>query len=28
LLNDQLGLEPSDQTDGLFNGFHLLATAG
>jgi DNA-binding SARP family transcriptional activator len=28
LLNDQLGLEPSDQTDGLFHGVHMLATAG
>jgi DNA-binding SARP family transcriptional activator len=28
LLNDQLGLEPSDQTDGLFHGVHTLATAG
>src|SRR4029077_18810447 len=28
LLNDHLGLEPSDQTDGLFENIHLLATAG
>jgi len=28
LLKDQLGLEPSDQTDGLFRGVHTLATAG
>jgi DNA-binding SARP family transcriptional activator len=28
LLNDHLGLEPSDQTDGLLNGVHMLATAG
>jgi DNA-binding SARP family transcriptional activator len=28
LLNDQLGLEPSEQTDGLFQGIHALATAG
>jgi DNA-binding SARP family transcriptional activator len=28
LLNDQLGLEPSDQMDGLFHGVHALATAG
>jgi DNA-binding SARP family transcriptional activator len=28
LLNDHLGLEPSDQTDGLFHGIHMLATAG
>jgi DNA-binding SARP family transcriptional activator len=28
LLNDQLGLEPSDQTDGLFQSVHMLATAG
>ena len=28
LLKDQLGLEPSDQTDGLLQGVHMLATAG
>ena len=28
LLNDHLGLEPSDQTDGLLHGVHTLATAG
>jgi len=28
LLNDHLGLAPSDQTDGLFENIHLLATAG
>ena len=28
LLNDQLGLEPSDQTDGLFANLHVPATAG
>lgn len=28
LLNDHLGLEPSDQTDGLFENIHVLATAG
>jgi DNA-binding SARP family transcriptional activator len=28
LLNDHLGLEPSDLMDGLFHGVHTLATAG
>ena len=28
LLNDHLGLEPSDQTDDLFHDIHTLATAG